>query len=54
MANGRLAAPTRLTYQSKDAGVDAEKADDIARWVTELRGAGARPLPGEALTRTNY
>jgi MscS family membrane protein len=36
-AGTALAAPTRLTYQSRDTGIDAEKADDIVRQVTELR-----------------
>jgi MscS family membrane protein len=31
-AGARLAAPTQLTYLSRDAGIDAEKAD--AMWVT--------------------
>jgi MscS family membrane protein len=31
-----FAAPTRLTYQSADAGVDAEKWSSIAHHVTEL------------------
>jgi MscS family membrane protein len=33
----RFAAPTRLTYQSKDPGVDTDRANDIAPQVTELR-----------------
>jgi MscS family membrane protein len=53
-AGTAFAAPTRLIYQSKDAGVDAEKADDIARQVTELRAADGRRLPGEALTGTKH
>jgi MscS family membrane protein len=53
-AGTAFAAPTRLTYQSKDEGIDVEKADDIARQVTELRAAGALRLPGEALTGTKY
>ena len=36
-AGTAFAAPTRLTYQSKDAGIDGEKADDIVRQVIELR-----------------
>ena len=49
-AGTAFAAPTRLTYQSKDAGIDAEKADDIARQVAELRAAGGLGSPGEVLT----
>jgi MscS family membrane protein len=37
-AGTRFAAPTRLTYQSKDPGVDANKANDIARQVTVTAG----------------
>jgi MscS family membrane protein len=33
-AGTRFAAPTRLTYQSKDPGLDTNKANDIARQVT--------------------
>ena len=47
-AGTRFAAPTRLTYQSKDPGVDAERANDIVRQVTELRAENAFQFPGEA------
>ena len=47
-AGTRLAAPTRLTYQSKDPGLDAEKANDIVRQMIELRTENAFELPGEA------
>jgi MscS family membrane protein len=36
-AGTRFAAPTRLTYLSRDAGLDAEKGNDIVGHVTELR-----------------
>ena len=49
-AGTAFAAPTRLTYQSKDAGIDVEKADDVARRVAELRAAGGLRSPGEVLT----
>jgi MscS family membrane protein len=47
-----FAAPTRLTYQSKDAGVDADRANDIVRQVAELRANNAFRLPGEVQTAT--
>jgi MscS family membrane protein len=50
-AGTQFAAPTRLAYLSRDAGVDAEKGNDIVRHVTELRAADAFPFPGEARTR---
>jgi MscS family membrane protein len=50
-AGTRFAAPTRLTYLSRDVGVDAEKADDIVRHVTELRTRNEFRFPGEAQTR---
>jgi MscS family membrane protein len=49
-AGTRFAAPTRLTYQSTDPGVDAERANDIVRHVTELRASDALPFPGDART----
>ena len=52
-AGTRLAAPTQLTYLSRDEGVNAERADDIVRHVTELRASDAFPVPGEARTGTN-
>jgi len=51
-AGTRLAAPTRLTYLSSDAGVDGEKANAIVRHVTELRASNAFRFPGEARTGT--
>jgi MscS family membrane protein len=47
-AGTRFAAPTRLTYLSKDAGLDEEKGNDIVRHVTALRVNDAFPFPGEA------
>jgi MscS family membrane protein len=44
-AGTRFAAPTQLTYLSRDAGLDAEKANDIVRHVTELRASGAGEAP---------
>ena len=38
-AGTRLAAPTRLTYLSADASIDAEKAKGIAHRVTDLRAS---------------
>jgi MscS family membrane protein len=49
-AGTRFAAPTRLTYQSKDPGVDADKASDIVRQVAELRANHAFRIPGEVQT----
>jgi MscS family membrane protein len=45
-AGTRLAAPTQLTYLSKDAGIDPEKANDIVRHATELRANDAVHFPG--------
>jgi len=49
-AGTRFAAPTRLTYQSKDLGVDTDKANDIARQLTALRADTALRFPGEVQT----
>jgi len=49
-AGTRLAAPTQLTYQSKDPGVDADRANDVVRQVTELRANNAFRFPGEVQT----
>jgi MscS family membrane protein len=49
-AGTRLAAPTQLTYLSRDAAFDTEKANDIVRQVTELRASDAFRFPGEART----
>jgi MscS family membrane protein len=49
-AGTRFAAPTRLTYQSEDPGVDTDKANDIVRQVTELRANNAFRIPGEVQT----
>jgi MscS family membrane protein len=47
VAGTRFAAPTQLTYLSTDAGLDAEKGNDIVRHVTELRASDAFLFPGE-------
>jgi MscS family membrane protein len=48
-----FAARTQLNYQSKDPGLDPEKANDLLRHVTELRASQALQLSGEARTGTN-
>jgi MscS family membrane protein len=50
-AGTRFAAPARLTYLSNDAGVDADKANDIVHRVTELRASDSFRFPGESWTR---
>jgi MscS family membrane protein len=49
-AGTRFAAPTRLTYQSIDPGVDGDRANDMVRQVTELRANNAFEFPGEVQT----
>ena len=49
-AGTRFAAPTRLTYQSQDPGIDTHKANDIAGRGTELRADNAFRFPGEVQT----
>jgi MscS family membrane protein len=49
-AGTRFAAPTRLTYQSKDPGIDPDRANDVVRQVTELRAKTAFRFPGEVQT----
>ncbi len=49
----RFAAPTRLTYLSGDAGVDAIKANDIVQRVTELRASDSFRFPGESRNGTD-
>ena len=51
-AGTRFAAPTRLTYLSSDAGLNAEKANGIVRHVTELRAGDTFHFPGETRTGT--
>jgi MscS family membrane protein len=51
-AGTRFAAPSRLTYQSIDPGVKAERANDIVRQMSELRASDAFQLPGEARVGT--
>ena len=47
-AGTRFAAPTQLTYLSRDAGFDDEKGSDIVRHVTEPPASDAFQFPGEA------
>jgi MscS family membrane protein len=49
-AGTRLAAPTQLTYFSTDAGVNAERANDIVHHIAELRTNDAFRVPGEVQT----
>jgi MscS family membrane protein len=49
-AGTRLAAPTQLTYQSKDQGVDTDRANDIVRQVTDLGTTDAFRSPGQVQT----
>jgi MscS family membrane protein len=51
-AGTRFAAPTRLTYQAVDPGLDADRANDIVRQVTELRADNKFRLPGRVETAT--
>jgi MscS family membrane protein len=51
-ASAQFAAPTRLTYLSSDAGVDADKSNVIVRRVTELRASDSFRFPGESRTGT--
>jgi MscS family membrane protein len=51
-AGTRFAAPTQLTYLSRDAGVDAEKANEFVRQETKLPANGEFPIPREARTGT--
>jgi MscS family membrane protein len=46
----RFAAPTQLTYLSRDRGVDAEKANDIVGRGTEPRASDVSRFRGEART----
>jgi len=48
----RFAAPTQLTYISRDTGTDAEKPNDAARRVTELRASDMFRYPAETRTGT--
>ena len=51
-AGTRFAAPTRLTYQSKDPGVDTDKANEAGRQVTGVQADNAFQFPGEVQTAT--
>ncbi len=48
-----FAAHTQLNYQSKDPGLDPEKANDFLRHLTESQAREALQLSGEARTGTN-
>jgi len=48
----RFAAPTQLAYLSRDKGVDAEKANDIVRRMSELPARDVFRYPDEARTGT--
>jgi len=48
----RFAAPTQLTYLSRDTGTDVEQTNDAARRVTELRASDMFKYPGETRTGT--
>lgn len=47
-AGTRLAAPTRLTYQSIDPGIDVERGNEIVRQMTELRADNTLQFFGES------
>jgi MscS family membrane protein len=46
-AGTRFAGPTRLTYLSRNAAVDEERANDIVRHVAELGASDTYRFPGE-------
>jgi MscS family membrane protein len=48
----RFAAPTQLTYLSRDRGVDAERANDLVGRGTEPQASDVFRFPGEARTGT--
>jgi MscS family membrane protein len=48
----RFAAPTQLTYLSRDKGIDAEKANNSTSRGAEARGSDVFRFPGEAQTGT--
>jgi MscS family membrane protein len=51
-AGTQFAAPTRLTYLSREVGIDAEKPSDVLRRVTEPKASDAFQVPEEARTGT--
>jgi len=51
-AGTQFAGPTRMTYLSSAGGVDAEKASEIVRHVTELRASDVFRFPGETRAAT--
>jgi MscS family membrane protein len=48
----RFAAPTQLTYLSRDKGVDAERAKDLVGRGTEPQASDVFRFPSEARTGT--
>jgi len=50
----RFAAPTQLAYLSRDPGVDAQKANDSVRDVSELRASDVFNFPGASPTDTQH
>ena len=48
----RFAAPTQLAYLSRDKGICAERAVDIAPRIIERRANDVFRFPGEASTGT--
>jgi MscS family membrane protein len=48
----RFAAPTQITYLSRDAGLDTEKTSNAVRRATELRSSDTFRFPGETRTGT--
>jgi MscS family membrane protein len=48
----RFAAPTQLTYLSRDKGVDAERANDLVGRAMEPQASDVFRFPGEARTGT--
>ena len=51
-AGTRFAAPTRLTYQAIDPGLDGDKASENLEQGTELRADNAFQFPGKVHTAT--
>jgi rRNA processing protein Krr1/Pno1 len=46
-AGTSFAAPTQLTYLSRDTGLDIEKTKDTVQQVDQLRANGKFIFPGE-------
>ena len=49
----RFAAPTQLTYLSRDKGVDAERANDLVGRALDPQASDVFRFPGEARTGTD-